>query len=74
MKIPKHKKILLGVTGSIALYKSLELIRRLKDLGCSKVNIGTPKENQIQIFICGRIIVHFKKVCGDFLVKIFLEL
>lgn len=31
----KNKKILLGVTGGIAIYKSLELISRLKKLGCT---------------------------------------
>ena len=29
-----HKRILLGVTGGIAAYKSAELIRRLQDQGC----------------------------------------
>lgn len=31
----KNRKILLGVTGSVAAYKSLDLIRRLKDEGAS---------------------------------------
>ena len=29
----KNKKILLGVTGSIAAYKSADLVRRLRDAG-----------------------------------------
>ena len=33
MAFMKHKRILLGVTGGIAAYKSAEIIRRLQDLG-----------------------------------------
>ncbi|MEL7089747.1 MAG: bifunctional phosphopantothenoylcysteine decarboxylase/phosphopantothenate--cysteine ligase CoaBC, partial [Planctomycetota bacterium] len=32
--ILKHKRILLGVTGGIAVYKSPDLVRRLRDRGC----------------------------------------
>lgn len=34
MHYHKHKRILVGVTGGIAAYKSPELVRRLKDRGC----------------------------------------
>ena len=33
MKIAEPKRIVLGVTGSIAAYKALEIVRRLKDRG-----------------------------------------
>lgn len=43
--MPKMKKIILGVCGSIAAYKSAEIIRRLKDAGFNVTAIMT-KEAQ----------------------------
>jgi len=40
-KVLKSKKILLGVTGGVAAYKSVDLIRRLKDEGASVTVIMT---------------------------------
>ena len=37
----KDKKILLGITGSIAAYKTCDLIRRLKDSGSEVVVMMT---------------------------------
>lgn len=34
MNLLQNKRILLGVTGGIAAYKSVELVRRLRDRGC----------------------------------------
>ena len=42
----RHKQIIVGITGSIAAYKSAELVRRLNDLG-AKVQVvmtGAAKE------------------------------
>lgn len=40
-KVLKNKKILLGVTGGVAAYKAVDLIRRLKDDGASVTVIMT---------------------------------
>lgn len=40
-KVLKNKKILLGVTGGVAAYKSVDLVRRLKDEGASVTVIMT---------------------------------
>jgi phosphopantothenoylcysteine decarboxylase/phosphopantothenate--cysteine ligase len=40
-KVLKNKKILLGVTGGVAAYKAVDLIRRLKDEGASVTVIMT---------------------------------
>ena len=40
-KVLKNKKILLGVTGGVAAYKAVDLIRRLKDDGASVIVIMT---------------------------------
>ena len=37
-----NRRIILGVTGGIAAYKSAELIRRLKDLGADVRAVMTP--------------------------------
>ena len=40
-KVLKNKKILLGVAGGVAAYKSVDLVRRLKDEGASVTVIMT---------------------------------
>ncbi|KAF0144527.1 MAG: phosphopantothenoylcysteine decarboxylase / phosphopantothenate--cysteine ligase [Nitrospirae bacterium] len=40
-KVLKNKKILLGITGGVAAYKAVDLIRRLKDDGASVIVIMT---------------------------------
>lgn len=42
MRTLQNKRILLGVTGGIAVYKSAELVRRLQDLGATVRVVMTP--------------------------------
>jgi len=46
MSSSKEKKILLGVTGSIAAYKACDIIRRLKDHNCDVTVIMTQEAKQ----------------------------
>jgi phosphopantothenoylcysteine decarboxylase/phosphopantothenate--cysteine ligase len=41
LRILKNKRILLGITGGVAAYKSIDLVRRLKDEGASVVVVMT---------------------------------
>lgn len=45
-KILKNKSVLVGVTGGVAAYKSIELVRRLKDEGASVAVIMTDAARQ----------------------------
>jgi phosphopantothenoylcysteine decarboxylase/phosphopantothenate--cysteine ligase len=42
----KPKKVLLGVTGSIAAYKAADIIRRLQDRGCDVTVVMTKEAEQ----------------------------
>ena len=43
----KVKNIVLGVTASIAIYKACDIIRRLRDEGCSVTVIQTPESEEL---------------------------
>jgi len=43
----KVKNIILGVTASVAIYKACEIIRRLKDEGCSVTVIQTRESEEL---------------------------
>lgn len=48
----KNKRILLGVTGGIAIYKSLDLVSRLKKLGCHVDVIMTEHATEFVTPLC----------------------
>lgn len=43
----KAKNIILGVTASVAIYKACDLIRRLRDAGCSVTVIATREAEEL---------------------------
>jgi phosphopantothenoylcysteine decarboxylase / phosphopantothenate---cysteine ligase len=43
----KNKEIVLGVCASIAIYKSCEIVRRLKELGCSVTVVMTKESREL---------------------------
>jgi phosphopantothenoylcysteine decarboxylase/phosphopantothenate--cysteine ligase len=44
-----NKRILLGVTGGIAAYKSADLVRRLQDAGADVQVVMPPRKNLLRL-------------------------